>query len=297
MGALLEYGSLQLKDPVSMKEGSQSTRTVGYDDDANLKNLRDETRPSDHQGSHALKMDEERDEKEECKDIQGGQDGAIDLTVDTPYVTVSASSSSSTAFVENLATSSSMGSNARQSRIGTSVSKRKRKNQEMERENADEGSGEEEYNEEGLETEVEDKLDNQEGEESIGTGEGTWSESAELERRRLRCLIELGHFDSVVDQSLGLIQRAPELESALIPLGIEASWNLMKWGDLDGFLHRIDTPSASDLFSKSRSFFNSSSVSQSLPNLIGNTGSQEYSLRKVSILPEDRFQVGHSRVE
>ena len=159
MGALLEYGSLQLKDPVNIKEGSQSTRTAGYDDDANLKNLREETLSSDHQDSHALKMDEGRDEKRECKDKQGGQDRAIDLTVDTPYVTASASSSSSTAFVENLAISSSMGSNARQSRIGTSASKRKRKNQEMEREDADERSGEEEYNEEGLETEVEDKQD------------------------------------------------------------------------------------------------------------------------------------------
>ena len=295
MGALLEYGSLQLKDPVTVNrgKGSLSTRMEGFDDDArSSKNLKVESRSLDQQGTLTLKMDEVGDDNGECKDKTGRQDCGIDLTVDTPYITATTSSSSSTAVVENVTTSSSMGSNAGQSRIGMSALKRKRKSQEIDRESAEEGSGEEEYNEKGLETGAEDQLDNQkEGEELTSTGEGTWSESVELERRRLRCLIELGHFDSVVDQSLGLIRRVPELESALIPLGIEASWKLMKWGDLDGFLHRIDTPSASDLSSHTRSYFNSSSVSPSLTSLLGNSRSHEHSLLKVSILPEDRFQV------
>jgi hypothetical protein len=45
------------------------------------------------------------------------------------------------------------------------------------------------------------KQEEEEGEEEEGEGEeGAWSQSAELERGRLRCLLELGHLDAIVDQ-------------------------------------------------------------------------------------------------
>jgi serine/threonine-protein kinase ATR len=66
------------------------------------------------------------------------------------------------------------------------------------------------------------------------------AQAAIHERGRLKCLMELGHLDAVVDQALGTIQRTPSLEPALAPLGVEASWRLMQWSDLSKWLGRID---------------------------------------------------------
>eukprot|EP01034_Spumella_vulgaris_P021660 gene21660-27701_t len=65
-------------------------------------------------------------------------------------------------------------------------------------------------------------------------------ESEDLEKGRLRCLVELGHLEAVIDQTLGMAQRLPDLEAQLLPLGVEASWKLMRWDDLSGFLGRLD---------------------------------------------------------
>jgi len=61
-----------------------------------------------------------------------------------------------------------------------------------------------------------------------------------IEMGRLRCLIELGQLDSVVDQTLGMVQRLPELEPMLLPMGVEATWRLQQWGNLSAFLTRAD---------------------------------------------------------
>eukprot|EP00605_Chrysophyceae_sp_TOSAG23-4_P002524 GSChrysophyteH1.ASY1.ANO1.2789.1 assembled CDS len=57
-----------------------------------------------------------------------------------------------------------------------------------------------------------------------------------IEKGRLRCLIELEQLDSVVDQTLGMVQRLPDLEQDLLPLGVEATWRLQQWDNLEAFL-------------------------------------------------------------
>ena len=53
------------------------------------------------------------------------------------------------------------------------------------------------------------------------------SELSDVERGRLRCLIELGQLEAAIEQSKGVIMKLPELEVALLPLGIEAAWRLL----------------------------------------------------------------------
>ena len=60
------------------------------------------------------------------------------------------------------------------------------------------------------------------------------------ERGRLKCLLELGHLEAVVDQALGAIQRDSQLEPLLLPLGVEASWRLMQWDNLETWLKKAD---------------------------------------------------------
>ena len=57
----------------------------------------------------------------------------------------------------------------------------------------------------------------------------------------MRCLIELEQLDSVVDQTLGMVQRIPDLEPALLPLGVEATWRLQQWDNLETFLNRAQS--------------------------------------------------------
>ena len=65
--------------------------------------------------------------------------------------------------------------------------------------------------------------------------------TVKMDRGRLRCLMELGHLDTVVDLTQGVAKRLPELEMALLPLGVEASWRLSRWDKLDVMLSRVDT--------------------------------------------------------
>ena len=127
-----------------------------------------------------------------------------------------------------------------------------------------------------------------------------WKACSDLERGRLRCLLELGHLDAVVDQAMGIRLRAPQLESTLIPLGIEAAWKLMKWDDLDNFLSRIDGPStfnstphthgmSDDLGMSNDNNFSSSSSS-------GGSSLGDRGRAGISILPEDGFQVSVGRL-
>jgi hypothetical protein len=53
------------------------------------------------------------------------------------------------------------------------------------------------------------------------------SEISDVERGRLRCLIELGQLEAAIEQSKGVIQKLPELEVMVLPLGIEAAWRLL----------------------------------------------------------------------
>eukprot|EP01038_Epipyxis_sp_PR26KG_P009200 gene9200-12410_t len=85
---------------------------------------------------------------------------------------------------------------------------------------------------------------------------------SELERGRLRCLIELGHLEAVIDQTCGMMQRFPQLENVFLPLGIEASWRLMQWNDLGQFLNRVDEIEESFQTDEQLSSFKSSILSE-----------------------------------
>ena len=68
---------------------------------------------------------------------------------------------------------------------------------------------------------------------------------AKLERQKLRCMIELGQCEAVIEQTSSLSLRVTELQSALLPLATEASWRLMRWNDLETFLSTHDRSSQS----------------------------------------------------
>lgn len=129
-----------------------------------------------------------------------------------------------------------------------------------------------------------------------------WKACSDLERGRLRCLLELGHLDAVVDQAMGIRLRAPQLESTLIPLGIEAAWKLMKWDDLDNFLSRIDGPSTFNSFSTPQTYGMSDDLGISNDNNCrrgsSSSGTNLVDRGRVglSILPEDGFQVSVGRL-
>ena len=53
----------------------------------------------------------------------------------------------------------------------------------------------------------------------------------ELEKGRMHCMIQLGHFESVIHQCVGLCKMLPDLRCCLAPLGVEASWRLSRWDD------------------------------------------------------------------
>jgi hypothetical protein len=150
----------------------------------------------------------------------------------------------------------------------------------------------------GIDTIENNDMDEEENEKSLSDA---WKACSDLERGRLRCLLELGHLDAVVDQTMGMTLRAPQLESTLVPLGIEAAWKLMKWDDLDNFLERIDGPCTFNSTSShahgrsdgcssynSNSDFISSSSSSGVSGHRGRPG--------ISTLPEDGFQVSVGRL-
>ena len=225
----------------------------------------------------------------------------IDLTVDSPYVTATVTATTSipapgsvsaTTIARSVSVSGSGsgqgslsgslrgGSNISGDSVSSRLIKQERERallgpnaSHLKRSRAESGCGSE-----GSEGDDSDGKDGKEGrgggKNKHHSGNGYVEDgSAELERGRLRCLLELGHLDAVVDQSMGMSQRVPELEAALIPLGIEASWKLMKWDDLDGFLKRIDPPTSS-----------STSTTSSIPS-----GSPQ--VKVLTVLPGDEFQV------
>lgn len=63
---------------------------------------------------------------------------------------------------------------------------------------------------------------------------------ARMEQQKLRCMIELGQYEAVIEQTTSLTLKVSELQSALLPLATEASWRLMRWGDLEHFLSKYD---------------------------------------------------------
>jgi serine/threonine-protein kinase ATR len=75
----------------------------------------------------------------------------------------------------------------------------------------------------------------------LGGGADTLHARAQVDRGRLRCLIELGHLDAAADLSQGVAHRLPELEMAMLPLGVEASWRLNRWDSLDELLSRTES--------------------------------------------------------
>lgn len=127
-----------------------------------------------------------------------------------------------------------------------------------------------------------------------------WKACSDLERGRLRCLLELGHLDAVVDQAMGIRLRAPQLESTLIPLGIEAAWKLMKWDDLDNFLSRIDGPCTFNStpnthgISFDLGISNDNNCSRG-SSCIG-TSLDDHGRVGTSIYPEDGFQISVGRL-
>ena len=127
-----------------------------------------------------------------------------------------------------------------------------------------------------------------------------WKACSDLERGRLRCLLELGHLDAVVDQAMGIRLRAPQLESTLIPLGIEAAWKLMKWDDLDNFLSRIDGPctfnSTPHTHGMSFDFSINNDDNCSRGSSSSGTSLRDHGRVGTSIYPEDGFQISVGRL-
>ena len=162
-----------------------------------------------------------------------------------------------------------------------------------------ENGGEHDEKHVGADTIGNNDMDEEENEKSLSDA---WKACSDLERGRLRCLLELGHLDAVVDQTMGMTLRAPQLESTLVPLGVEAAWKLMKWDDLDNFLERIDGPCTFNStsshthglsdgctsYNSNSNFYNSSSSSSGVSGHRGRPG--------ISFLPEDGFQVSVGRL-
>ena len=306
----MEYGSLQLKngkvDTVKSKnKETDRLRKIAKNDasvsTADKRNV--PVRQSSLPGMSSSRGEIEGRNEDGRKGVaeRTGKDKSdgIDLTVDSPYVTATATATTSilapgsvsaTTIARSVSMSvsgsgSGQGSLSGSLRGGSNVSGDRAIKQERERallgpntshlkrSRAESGCGSE-----GSEGDDSDGKDGRGGrggsKNKHHSGNGYVEDgSAELERGRLRCLLELGHLDAVVDQSMGMSQRVPELEAALIPLGIEASWKLMKWDDLDGFLKRIDPPTSS-----------STSTTSSIPS-----GSPQVKL--LTVLPGDEFQV------
>lgn len=161
-----------------------------------------------------------------------------------------------------------------------------------------ESGGEHDEKHVGVDTIGNNDMDEEENEKSLCDA---WKACSDLERGRLRCLLELGHLDAVVDQTMGMTLRAPQLESTLVPLGVEAAWKLMKWDDLDNFLEKIDGPCTFNSttshthglsdgcpsYNSNSNFYNSSS-SGGVSGHRGRPG--------ISILPEDGFQISVGRL-
>lgn len=68
-------------------------------------------------------------------------------------------------------------------------------------------------------------------------------EKGYIERRRLRCYMELGQLEAVTPQMEAIVNGSSDekaMRDALLPLSIEASWQLGKWDDLDSHLKIIE---------------------------------------------------------
>ncbi len=62
----------------------------------------------------------------------------------------------------------------------------------------------------------------------------------DVERGRLRCLIELGQLEASINQVNGIVSSFPEVSQAVLPLGIEAAWRLTNWDTLNSFLNTLE---------------------------------------------------------
>jgi hypothetical protein len=113
------------------------------------------------------------------KDGRGGREGnVIDMTLDSPLSGQAAVRGEGRGQGERHGGARDGGKYAQSTGVAVMNATWKRESEEAKQ---DEGEGEEEE---------------EEGQEE----EGAWSQSAELERGRLRCLLELGHLDAIVDQ-------------------------------------------------------------------------------------------------
>lgn len=64
---------------------------------------------------------------------------------------------------------------------------------------------------------------------------------SEIERGKLRCLIELGHLESAIYHAEGKSGLTESLQRVVLGLGTEAAWRLNKWDSLDEFLGNAET--------------------------------------------------------
>ena len=120
----------------------------------------------------------------------------------------------------------------------------------------------------------------------------------EAERGRLRCLLELGHLDAIIDQIIGVVDRIPVVEQALLPLGIEAAWRLTKWDSLGELLDRYDNrdypvnPTSRDLFHMNLN------VDKSLNSSVSDSMLDDTSLTAIvsSFTYEDEFNISLGRL-
>jgi hypothetical protein len=61
-----------------------------------------------------------------------------------------------------------------------------------------------------------------------------------VERGRMRCMLEMGQLEAVLDQVQGRELRYAGVEPALLPAAVRASWQLQKWDLLDEVLCRCE---------------------------------------------------------
>jgi hypothetical protein len=111
---------------------------------------------------------------------------------------------------------------------------------------------------------------------------------AKMEQQKLRCMIELGQYEAVIEQTSSLMLKVSELQLSLLPLATEASWRLMRWGDLEHFLSKYD---------QSQSQGSSSSASTvAVPAAAGATAASPAVDTSLPMLDTDLFQLSVGKI-
>ena len=100
---------------------------------------------------------------------------------------------------------------------------------------------------------------------NVGTDSGGITRSGTLARERIRqrnlneervaligemnagilhCLLNVGHYETLLHHALGVMQQDRKLISSIAPLSIEAAWRLGKWDMLDNLLNETESISS-----------------------------------------------------